>query len=116
PEQIILFGSHAWGKPDDDNDLDFLVIVRRSRHKPTQRATRAYRALRRLFAPTDILVKTQAEVERFRRVPASLECEILERGRILYGRFKARVRAGVDSENACEAGSYSKARNSFSVN
>ena len=85
PEQIILFGSHAWGKPDDDSDLDFLVIVRRSRHKPTQRATRAYRALRGLFAPIDILVKTQAEVERFRRVPASLECEILERGKVLYG-------------------------------
>lgn len=91
PEQIILFGSHAWGKPNDDSDLDFLVIVRRSRYKPTQRATRAYRALRGLFAPIDILVKTQAEVDRFRGVPASLECEILERGRILYGRSKARV-------------------------
>ena len=85
PEQIILFGSHAWGKPDDDSDLDFLVIVRRSRHKPTRRATLAYRALRGLFAPIDILVKTQAEVARFRGVPASLECEILERGKVLYG-------------------------------
>ena len=22
PEQIILFGSHAWGEPDRDSDLD----------------------------------------------------------------------------------------------
>lgn len=27
PEQIILFGSHAWGEPDDDRDPDFGLIL-----------------------------------------------------------------------------------------
>jgi predicted nucleotidyltransferase len=27
PERIILFGSHAWGNPDEDSDIDLLVIV-----------------------------------------------------------------------------------------
>ena len=27
PERIILFGSHAWGKPTDDSDVDLFVIV-----------------------------------------------------------------------------------------
>lgn len=85
PEQIIMFGSHAWGKPDEDSDVDLLVIVPHSVDKPTQRATHAYRCLRGLMVPTDILVKTRAEVERFRRVHASLESEILERGKVLYG-------------------------------
>ena len=31
PEQVILFGSHAWGTPHQDSDVDLLVIV------PTQR-------------------------------------------------------------------------------
>lgn len=84
PERIILFGSHAWGTPNEDSDLDLLVIVSQSSEKPTRRAARAYRCLRGLTVPAEILVKTRAEVERYRTVRASLESEILERGRVLY--------------------------------
>src|SRR2546425_1637481 len=27
PEKVILFGSHAYGKPDADSDVDLLVIM-----------------------------------------------------------------------------------------
>jgi predicted nucleotidyltransferase len=100
PEQIILFGSHAWGTPNEDSDVDLLVIVPHSDDKPAQRAMRAYRCLRGLMVPTDILVKTHAEVERFRHVYASLECEILERGEVLYGRGEARVGARLADQGA----------------
>ena len=85
PERIILFGSHAWGTPTADSDVDLLVIVPHSDRTPAQRAARAYRRLRGLTIPVDILVKTRAEVDRFRSVYASLESEILERGKVLYG-------------------------------
>lgn len=85
PEQIILFGSHAWGTPDEDSDVDLLVIVPESDEKPIQRAIRAHLCLCGLGVPKDVLVKTRAEVERFRHLRASLECQILERGKILYG-------------------------------
>ena len=85
PEKIILFGSQAWGTPSEDSDVDLLVIVPHSNEKPAQRAMRAYRCLRGLMIPTDILVKTRAEIEQYRGVHASLECEILERGKVLYG-------------------------------
>lgn len=85
PEQIILFGSHAWGTPTEDSDIDLLVIVPDSSEKPTDRAIRAHRCLRGMSVPKDILVKTRAQVDRYRNVFASLECEILERGRVLYG-------------------------------
>ncbi|MEA3342477.1 MAG: nucleotidyltransferase domain-containing protein [Chloroflexota bacterium] len=85
PERIILFGSHAWGAPTVDSDVDLLVIVSHSDRKPAHRAARAYRCLRGLTVPVDILVKTRAEVDRFRSVYASLESEILERGKVLYG-------------------------------
>jgi uncharacterized protein len=85
PEQIYLFGSRAWGEPNDDSDWDFLVIVRASDLSPTQRATAAYLRLTGIPAPIDVIVKTRAEVERFRRVHASLVAEILERGKVLYG-------------------------------
>jgi len=85
PERIILFGSYAWGAPSADSDLDLLVIVPQSDESPTRRAARAYQHVLDVPMPLDILVKTRAEVNRFRHVHASMVCEILERGRVLYG-------------------------------
>ena len=36
PEQVILFGSHAWGTPNEDSDVDLLIIVSHSDEKPVQ--------------------------------------------------------------------------------
>ncbi len=92
PDQIILFGSHAWGEPDENSDLDLLVIVPQSDEPRPQRATRAYRCLRDIIVPMDILVRTRAEVERHRQVYASLVAEVLERGTILYEKSTDRTR------------------------
>ena len=85
PEQVWLFGSHAWGQPDEGSDLDLLVVVRQSDETPVRRAQRAHRCLRGLGIAKDILGMTRAELERFRNVRSSLEAEILERGRLIYG-------------------------------
>ena len=85
PEQIILFGSHAWGQPTEDSDLDFLVIVSKTTGSRTEMAGRGHRAMGEIPAAVDILVKTRSDVERYRYVHASLTAEILERGKILYG-------------------------------
>lgn len=88
PEQIILFGSHAWGTPHEDSDVDLCVIVSQSDERPVRRAVRAYHCLSGLGIPKDVLVKTRAEFERFRHVHASLECQISEQGKVLYGSGK----------------------------
>jgi predicted nucleotidyltransferase len=85
PQQVWLFGSHAWGLPDESSDVDLLVVIEDSTESPIRRAQRAHRCLRGLGIAKDVLVKTRAEVERFRHVPASLEAEIFDRGRKLYG-------------------------------
>lgn len=85
PEQVWLFGSHAWGQPDEGSDLDLLVVVRESNEPPVRRAQRAHRCLSGMGVAKDVLVKTRAEVERYRRVPASLTAAILGRGRLIYG-------------------------------
>ncbi len=92
PEAIYLFGSHAWGKPNADSDLDLLVIIEKSREKPIQRAIRAQRSLRGVKIPVDVLVKTRREFEKYTSVKASLEAQITREGKLLYGR-KARVGA-----------------------
>jgi len=91
PEAIYLFGSYAWGQPQPGSDLDLLVIVRDSQQEPVQRTVCAQHSLRGLPIAVDVLVKTSAEVERFRKVYASLEAEILEKGKLLYGRRQTRA-------------------------
>ncbi len=85
PEAIYLFGSHAWGVPGPDSDLDLFVIVPESDQKPVERVQRALRSLRGLMAPIDVLVKTRTEFERYRSVYASLEAQVYERGKLWYG-------------------------------
>ena len=85
PEKIFLFGSHAWGIPTKDSDLDLLVIVSNSDISSSKRSSIAYRCLRDIKYPLDILVKTRKEIERFSQVSLSLEHQILLRGKCLYG-------------------------------
>ncbi|MBI3757138.1 MAG: nucleotidyltransferase domain-containing protein [Deltaproteobacteria bacterium] len=92
PEQIILFDSHAWGTPNEDSDVDLCVILSRSDEKPIKRAVRAQHCMDRLLVPTDIMVKTRTEIDRYRHVPASLERKILQQGKILYGRGQTGTR------------------------
>lgn len=56
PEKIILFGSHAYGTPTEDSDVDLLVIMpTRNQHD------QAVRILYRLAAPfpLDLIVRTK---------------------------------------------------------
>lgn len=85
PEQIILFGSHAWGEPDADSDVDLFVIVPDSDERPIERMHQAHHCLSGLDVLKDVLVKTRAEADRFRGVRASLEYKVFTEGRVLYG-------------------------------
>ena len=85
PDQIWLFGSHAWGQPHDDSDVDLLVVVPHSDETPIRRSQRAHRSLRGLRMPKDVLVETRQEVDRVKNLKTSLENVILSRGRRLYG-------------------------------
>jgi len=86
PETIYLFGSYAWGKPDEDSDMDLLVIVPESRENPIQRAVRAQRSLLGVKAAVDVIVKTRKEFRNYAAVKASLEAQIDKEGKLLYGR------------------------------
>jgi predicted nucleotidyltransferase len=85
PEQIILFGSYAYGDPTEDSDVDLLVIVSQSDEPRYRRARQAYKVLRGIGIPKDILVMTRAEVERKANVPSSLINQVLSQGKVLYG-------------------------------
>jgi predicted nucleotidyltransferase len=77
PEEIYLFGSHAWGTPGQDSDIDLMVIVPSSDERPIRRDQRAQRCLGRLLISADVLVRTRHEVNRVREVLGSLTHEVL---------------------------------------
>jgi len=85
PEQIWLYGSHVWGNPHDDSDVDLFVVVPESDETPIRRSQRAHRCLRGLRMPKDVLVETRHEVNRVKEFKSSLENLILNRGRKIYG-------------------------------
>jgi len=85
PEQIVLFGSHAWGTPHEDSDVDLLLVMPADAEPESEVSFRARRALADLGFSKDILVRTRAEMNRFGRVYASLESQILDEGLVLYG-------------------------------
>lgn len=86
PIKVILFGSQAWGTPGESSDIDLYVIVPESNERPLQRARRARACLESFKVPKDVVVRTQSEVNKYRTVYASLECQVLERGKLLYER------------------------------
>ena len=87
PEAIYLFGSHAWGEPHEDSDVDFMVVV--DEDDPRARSeirARARAALRDFSIAKDVLVRSKARFERFSRAISSLEYDIATDGRQLYVR------------------------------
>lgn len=84
PELVYLYGSHAYGHPGKDSDVDLFVVVRDSTLPPHKRAIEAYRALRGLFLPAEVKVMTRAEFERRAEWLSSIERVVRNKGKVLY--------------------------------
>jgi uncharacterized protein len=84
PEAIYLYGSHAYGQPHPDSDVDLFIVVSASDLPPHKRAVAAYRALRGLYLPAEVQVATRAEFERRAQWQSSIERVVLDKGKKLY--------------------------------
>ena len=85
PLFIYLFGSHAWGIPDEQSDVDLMVVVSESNEKSYKRPILGYRALRQAGFAKDILVYTQQEFMDRVEHPSTLCHKIYKDGMLLYG-------------------------------
>lgn len=80
--KIILFGSHAHGKPEWDSDVDLLVIMPFKGTPHKQAVTIRSRIDAGLAL--DLLVRTPEQVSRRLEMGDSFMREILERGKVVY--------------------------------
>ncbi|MEK7396962.1 MAG: nucleotidyltransferase domain-containing protein [Candidatus Poribacteria bacterium] len=84
PEKIYLFGSHAYGQPNDDSDVDLFIVVNDSDLPPRMKAVEGYRALSGILVPAEIKVATQSIFERRSHWLSSIERVVAEKGKLLY--------------------------------
>lgn len=82
PEKIVLFGSHAYGQPTSESDVDLLVVMN-FEGSPIQQAIKISRELG-LVTPMDLLVRTPAQVQERLRIEDPFMREIVQRGKVLY--------------------------------
>ena len=90
PEKIILFGSHAYGTPHADSDVDILVIMP-ARHQHTQ-AVRIRWAIPAPF-PLGLIVRTPKNLQWRLDEGESFHTEIVSKGKVLYKKGDARLGA-----------------------
>lgn len=87
PEKIILYGSYAYGNPDEGSDIDLLVIKDTDERPIDRRVT-----VRRLISdlrhgyPFSSIVITPGEINKRLEIGDQFFQEILSKGRVLYGR------------------------------
>ena len=82
PQKVILFGSHAYGKPNEDSDVDLLVVMPfecRSVEQAIKIRQRIYPEM-----PLDLLARTPAQIRERLDLGDFFIKDIIERGKILY--------------------------------
>jgi len=86
PQKIILFGSYAYGEPDDASDVD-LLIIKDTDKRPIERWMEVKRLLRDSSRTVSVspLVYTRQELEQRLAIKDFFIQEVLEKGEVLYG-------------------------------
>jgi uncharacterized protein len=81
PDKIILFGSYAYGTPNEDSDVDLLVIM-----PAWNQLSQAFRIRWRLSAPfpLDLIVRTPKEMAWRLEEGESFLTTIVSKGKVLY--------------------------------
>ena len=87
PQKIVLFGSYAYGEPDEDSDID-LLIVKDTDKRPIERWMEVKRLLRDRNRTISVspLVYTPQELEERLAIKDFFIQEVLEKGKVLYDR------------------------------
>ena len=88
PERVILFGSHAYGKPNADSDVDLLVVM--PAKNELSQSIRVVQAICAPF-PLDLFVQTPETLAKRTAWNDPYLREILKRGVVLHDAAGASV-------------------------
>lgn len=82
PRKIILFGSYAYGTPDEDSDVDVMVVMPKKRF----RRDLGFKMRMKVPAsfPVDVLVEPEDRLHARILDRESFILDITEKGRVMY--------------------------------
>jgi predicted nucleotidyltransferase len=86
PEQIILFGSHAYGKPTAWSDVDLLMVMDTHKGEEFQKSLEIRNSLPSLKFGLDVVVRSRRSIERRKKLGDWFLVDVTEKGIILYER------------------------------
>jgi len=87
PQKVILYGSYAYGRPDQDSDIDLLIIK-----ETTERFIDRWVTVQQILTgthpsiPVETLVLTPQEMEKRLAIGDQFVEEIINKGEVLYAR------------------------------
>lgn len=90
PDKIVLFGSHAYGTPHADSDVDILVIM--PTRNELDQAFKIHSTLLPPF-PLDIIVRTPTDLAWRLAEGDSFHTEAMTKGKVLYEKDNSAVGA-----------------------
>jgi predicted nucleotidyltransferase len=86
-DKIILFGSYAYGTPDEDSDIDLYVVTKdefmpQSWKEKSQVHLKVARAIQDILQkyPTDLITHTNSMHEKFKTLNSSFSQEVMTKG------------------------------------
>ena len=83
-EKLYLFGSYAYGTPNEDSDYDFYAVIPNDSIRPTDAIYEIHKATGRIRRkPMDVLAGT-VEIFNRRSKLLTMERTIAEKGVVLY--------------------------------
>jgi len=83
PQKIILFGSYANGTPNEDSDLD-LLIIKDSDLPPRTQNREVRKIISGLKIPVDVIVKTSKEFETYKDIIGTIIYPANKFGKVIY--------------------------------
>lgn len=83
PRKIILFGSHAYGQPNEDSDVDVMVVMKNMRRLGRHPSATIRMKVRADFA-VDMLVREESEVARRVKNQDLFMLDVTEKGKVMY--------------------------------
>ncbi len=86
PVEIYLFGSYAWGHPDEESDLDLLIVVDESKEKSYNRTRPGHHVLFGMNIAKDLIVYTKEEFDKVSNNIVTLGYKIKKEGKCIYAR------------------------------
>jgi predicted nucleotidyltransferase len=85
-EKIFLFGSHAYGTPQENSDYDFYVVLKDGMENPILVLQKIYEYMCDTnYVPVDVLANYKSRFE-WRSTQPTIERTIAAKGVVLYER------------------------------